>query len=70
MLPKTISTIMKDFYQSAFYGVVKETQESSGYTLPVDIESYVVMLLADHLDKPNFLPETTFADICLRQLTI
>ena len=66
MLPKTISTIMKDFYQSAFYGVVKETQESSGYTLPVDIESYVVMLLADHLDKPNFLPETTFAESYLR----
>ena len=57
---------MKDFYQSAFYGVVKETQESSGYTLPVDIESYVVMLLADHLDKPNFLPETTFAESYLR----
>ncbi len=57
---------MKDFYQSAFYGVVKETQESSGYTLPVDIESYVVMLLADHLDKPNFLPESTFAESYLK----
>ena len=66
MLPKTISNCMKDFYQSAFYGVVKETQESSGYTLPVDIESYVVMLLADHLDKPNFLPESTFAESYLK----
>tara|TARA_A200000159_G_scaffold54095_1_gene50125 strand:- start:390 stop:821 length:432 start_codon:yes stop_codon:yes gene_type:complete len=66
MLPKTISNSMKDFYQSAFYGVVKETQESSGYTLPVDIESYVVMLLADHLDKPNFLPESTFAESYLK----
>ena len=57
---------MKDFYQSAFYGVGKETQESSGYTLPVGIESYVVMLLADHLDKPNFLPESTFAESYLK----
>ena len=66
MLPKAISNSMKDFYQSAFYGVVKETQESSGYTLPVGIESYVVMLLADHLDKPNFLPESTFAESYLK----
>ena len=57
---------MKDFYTSAFYGVVKETQESSGYTLPIDIESYVVMLLADHLDKPNFLPESTFSESYMR----
>ena len=53
---------MKDFYQSAFYGLVKETQETSGYTLPVELESYVVMLLADKVDKPNFLPETSFAE--------
>ena len=53
---------MKDFYQSAFYGLVKETQETSGYTLSVELESYVVMLLADKVDKPNFLPETSFAE--------
>ena len=66
MLPKKISIIMKDFYTSAFYSVVKETQESSRYTLPVGIESYVVMLLADNLDKPNFLPESTFAESYLK----
>ena len=53
---------MKDFYQSAFYGLVKDTQESSGYILPVELESYVVMLLADKVDQPNFLPETSFAE--------
>ena len=53
---------MKDFYQSAFYGLVKDTQESSGYILPEELESYVVMLLADKVDQPNFLPETSFAE--------
>ena len=35
------------------------------YRLPTtwpEIESYVVMLLADKIDKPNFLPEQTFAE--------
>jgi len=68
MLPKQISTSMKEHYQSAFYGVVKETQEQTGYTLPVEIESYVVMLLADKIDKTNFLPENSFAESYL-QLT-
>ena len=57
---------MKDFYQSAFYGLVKDTQESSGYTLPVELESYVVMLLADKVDKPDFLPDTSFAEYVIR----
>ena len=57
---------MQDLYQNAFYGVVKETQENSGYILPVDIESYVVMLLADKIDKPDFLPEKTFAESYLQ----
>ena len=53
---------MRDVYQTAFYGVVKETQESQGLTLPNDIECYVVMLLADHIDKNDFLPKKSFAE--------
>ena len=53
---------MRDVYQTAFYGIVKETQESSGLTLPNDIECYVVMLLADHIDKNDFLPKKSFAE--------
>ena len=53
---------MRGVYQTAFYGVVKETQESSGLTLPNDIECYVVMLLADHIDKNDFLPKKSFAE--------
>ena len=53
---------MRDVYQTAFYEVVRETQESTGLTLPNDIECYVVMLLADHLDKNDFLPKRSFAE--------
>ena len=52
---------MKDEYTSAFHDIVKEASETTGYQLPLEIESYVVMLLADKIDKPNFLPKTTFA---------
>ena len=57
---------MHDAYVSAFYDVVKETQYSTGYELPVELESYVVMLLATHIDKNNFLPKTSFAEYYLR----
>ena len=53
---------MRDEYTSAFYDVVKEASETTGYQLPIEIESYVVMLLADKIDKPNFLPERSFAE--------
>ena len=52
---------MKDEYTSAFFDIVKEASETTGYQLPLEIESYVVMLLADKIDNPNFLPKTTFA---------
>lgn len=52
---------MKDAYASAFYGVVRETQETSGYVLPESIEAYIVMLLASKMETPNFLPEESFA---------
>ena len=54
-----------DDYFNAFYEIVKETQESSGYTLPVDLESYIVMLLSHHIDKPNWLQEKSFAELYL-----
>ena len=54
-----------DNYTNAFYDIVKETQVTSGYTLPVDLESYIVMLLSHHIDKPNWMPETSFAEVYL-----
>ena len=53
-----------DNYFNAFYDIVKETQETSGYNLPVDLESYIVMLLSHHIDKPDWLPEKSFAEVC------
>ena len=57
---------MHDAYVSAFYDIVKETQYSTGYELPIELESYVVMLLATHIDKNDFLPKTSFAEYYLK----
>lgn len=57
---------MKDNYFDAFYGVVKESQEKTGYDLPENIECYVVMLLANYIDKPDFLPKESFAQAYLK----
>jgi hypothetical protein len=56
---------MEDSYRSAFYDIVKETQGKTGYELPEDLECYLVMLLSQQTDRPNFLPETTFAEMFL-----
>jgi hypothetical protein len=57
---------MKDAYTSAFYDVVQETKIRSGYELPEHLEAYVVMLLAYHIDRPDFLPENSFAEAYLK----
>ena len=49
---------MNDAYNSALFDVVKETSATRGYDLPEPIEAYVVMLLANFVDKPDFLPDT------------
>ena len=57
---------MKTEYTNAFYEVIRETKETHGYELPLDLESYVVYLLAEHIDRPDFIPETTFAEAYLK----
>jgi hypothetical protein len=57
---------MNDAYRIAFYDVVKETQANTGYELPENLEAYVVMLLAHHVDRPNYLPEDSFAEAYLK----
>ena len=57
---------MLDAYTNAFFTVVNETQESTGYELPVHLEHYVVMVLAIHIDKPNWHPEESFAEAYLK----
>lgn len=58
---------MNDAYTSALFDVVKDTSVKYGYDLPEPIEAYVVMLLATHVDKPDFLPNDAFG-ITLLQL--
>jgi hypothetical protein len=57
---------MEDAYTTAFYDLVKDTQERSGFELPEQIEAYVVMLLANFVDRPNFLPTRSFAEAYLK----
>lgn len=57
---------MKDEYVSAFYDVVQETRKHTGIELPETIEHYVVILLANHMDNPNFLPTKSFAQTFLQ----
>lgn len=57
---------MNDAYVDAFRSVVIETQAETGFELPEPIEAYVVMLLAHNMDRPNFLPEHSFAQAYLK----
>jgi len=57
---------MNDAFTNAFFGIVREAQETSGYELPVHLEHYVVMVLAVHIDKPNWHPENSFAEAYLK----
>ncbi len=53
---------MKDEYTYVFYNIIRETSDVHGYYLPEHIESYVVMLLSSYVEKPDFLPKTSFAE--------
>lgn len=57
---------MNDAYRVAFYDVVQETKAKTGYELPEHLEAYVVMLLSHFVDRPDYLPESSFAEAYLR----
>lgn len=57
--------MLRDAYVHAFSDLVKETREHTGVELPEHVECYVVLLLADHVDKIEFLPKKTFAETFL-----
>jgi hypothetical protein len=57
---------MKDAYVDAFRSVVLETQAETGFELPEPVQAYVVMLLAYNMDRPDFLPERSFAEAYLK----
>jgi len=51
---------MKEAYISAFHEVVVETIDSTGFDLPTEITSYIIMLLASRVEQ-NPLPDPNFA---------
>jgi hypothetical protein len=53
---------MRDEYFVPMNELIVHTRTETGYELPVDIEVYVSALLASFIDKPNFLPERSFAE--------
>jgi len=53
---------MRDEYFVPMNELIVHTRTETGYELPVDIEVYVSALLASFIDKPNFLPEQSFAE--------
>lgn len=57
-----LNIYMQDAYTSAFYGIIRDTQDKHGYELPEHLEAYIVMLLAHHVDRPNFEPTLSFAE--------
>lgn len=56
---------MNDMYRSAFFDIVRETKAKTGYELPEHLEAYVVMLLAHFVDRPDYIPEKSFAETYL-----
>ena len=56
---------MQDAYVQVFQSCVERTREQTGIELPKHIEHYVVALLATHIDRPDFLPKTSFAELIL-----
>ena len=57
-----LSTCMQDAYVTAFTELVSNTRTETGVELPMLVEHYVVALLAEHVDKNDFLPERSFAE--------
>lgn len=57
---------MNESYINAFRSIIEDTKTETGMELPYHIELYVTILLADFLDKPNFIPDQSFAETFLK----
>jgi len=56
---------MNDAYVDVFRTIVKDTKHKTGYELPDIVETYVVMLLANNIERVDFLPKESFAETYL-----
>lgn len=57
---------MNDAYVLAFRTIVQDTNIETGFMLPDHLEAYIVMLLAEYMERPNFLPERSFIEAFYR----
>jgi len=53
---------VKQIYVSAFFDIVKETEEQTGFEMPEPVEAYIVFLLADRVEKNTIIPDPSFAE--------
>ena len=56
---------MRDSYTWTFYQVVKDVQAKTGLELPQRMETHITLLLAQHMDKVEFLPKKSFIETYL-----
>ena len=56
---------MQDAYVAVFQDLVSTAREQTGIEFPLHIEHYVVALLAQHVDRADFLPKSSFAESML-----
>ena len=60
-----LNIFMQDAYVAVFQDVVSTAREQTGIEFPLHIEHYVVALLAEHVDRADFLPKNSFAESLL-----
>ena len=57
-----INIFMNNHYITAFYQLLQEASEFYGYELPKYVESYILLLLADHMEKSDWYPKPSIAE--------
>lgn len=56
---------MKDVYVDTFRKVIKQTQNNTGLEIPVSLEAYISIMLANFVEKNNILPSKGFSEYYL-----
>lgn len=53
---------MNEYYVKAFYQLMQDVSQFYGYELPKHVESYILLLLADHMEKNDWYPNPSIAE--------
>lgn len=56
---------MRDEYVAVFMDIVRETESTTGYTLPEDVKAYISILLGEYMDRTHFIPDRAYAEVYL-----